>query len=334
MDKDRRLKPVLVGDFWMIGKSPDLSRVLQSPAGSTGQEPADPHQCVDHHIFQSTDGRWHLWGCIRGTAVGRILYHWEADALTDSPWQQTGEYLRVDHAAGESLEDWYGEEWIQSPYVVKADGTYFMFYGGHGTGINADGQPVPQDDRAMDCQICLMTSSDGRQWARHKNQAGQSRLFIGPGETRDPCVIRIDDQWVMYYAGYRDHKQEAPAIFARTSQDLLHWSDARVVHQDLSPAFGGGPWSAECPHVVFRQGYYYLFRTENYAQAKTHVFRSQDPFDFGVGNARAYYVGPVAAAAPEIIQDEAGREYITSNHDLVGGTQLCRLSWQNDDGNG
>jgi hypothetical protein len=80
-----------------------------------------------------------------------------------------------------------------------------------------------------------------------------------------------------------------------------------------------------------RGGYYYLFRTENYGTAKTHVFCSDDPFDFGVGSADAWYVGPIEAAAPEIIMDpETGKEYISSNHDLDGGTRLCRLAWVDD----
>jgi hypothetical protein len=56
---------------------------------------------------------WHLWACIRKTSVGRILYHWEGDSLTEGPWRCTDEIVRVDRAAGESLEDRDGEEWIQ-----------------------------------------------------------------------------------------------------------------------------------------------------------------------------------------------------------------------------
>jgi hypothetical protein len=97
------------------------------------------------------------------------------------------------------------------------------------------------------------------------------------------------------------------------------------VHQD--PRYGGGPWGTECPHVVYRAGYYYLFRTEEYSTAKTHVFRSDDPVDFGIGDASDKYVGPIAVAAPEIIVGADGSEYITSNHDLRGGTRLCSLRW-------
>jgi hypothetical protein len=38
-----------------------------------GQTDPPQHQCVDHHVFQGLDGAWYLWGCIRGTPVGRVL---------------------------------------------------------------------------------------------------------------------------------------------------------------------------------------------------------------------------------------------------------------------
>jgi beta-fructofuranosidase len=325
-------KPQLTGNFWLVGKSPALAHLLpKDEVRSTSPHPLPYHECVDHHLFQSRDGKWHVWGCIRDTAVGRILYHWEGESLVSGPWQETGEFIRADHRAGESLEDWWGEEWIQSPFVVKDRGKYHMFYGGHGTGTDAQGQPVPFQDPRMDCQICLMVSDDGRNWVRYQNENGQSRLFTGPGETRDPCVIRIGDSWVMYYTGYHAQDLSMAGIYARTSADLVHWSDWRIVHHDLSENFGSRPWNTECPHVVYRRGYYYLFRTEDYAQARTHVFRSQDPFYFGIGNALEYYIGPISVAAPEIILDENGDEYITSNHDLPGGTQLCRLTWVKDE---
>ena len=119
------------------------------------ENPLPAQECVDHHVFRSTDGAWHLWGCIRGTAVGRVLYHWEGESLSIGPWRSTGEYLRADRAAGESLQDTRGEEWLQSPFVVASGGTYHMFYGGHGTGEDAVGRPVPREDPRVACQICL-----------------------------------------------------------------------------------------------------------------------------------------------------------------------------------
>jgi hypothetical protein len=316
----RALRPVLDSPFELIGPSPELTELGSYPDGSPPH-----HECVDHHVFQASDGTWHLWGCIRRTAVGRIFYHWEAEKITDAPWCQTGEIMRIDRAAGESLDDRYGQEWIQSPFVVRDQGRYFMFYGGHGTGIDAQGRPVARDDPRIACQMCLMTSDDGRRWTRHRNAQGYSRLFVGPGETRDPCLLKVGDVWYLYCAGYHNDDRLEAGFYARTSHNLLDWSDWTLVHQDKR--FGAGGWNTECPHVVRRGGRFYLFRTADYASATTYVFRSDDPLDFGVGDASAKYVGPIAVAAPEIIVDDQGREYITSNHDLLGGTRMARLRW-------
>ena len=323
-----KLRPVLDGDFWMLGPSPalDLPRLVEPERNPDAPPGAPTYECVDHHVFQSADGVWHLWGCIRKTTVGRILYRWEGRSLTEGPWQPTGEIIRVDRAAGESLSYHDGEECIQSPFVVVVDGVYYMFYGGDGSGVNDAGVPADTHDPEMAGQMCLMTSPDGRHWTRHRNDAGQSRVFVGPMGARDPCLIHIDGLWHLYYAGFDGYADGQAGFYARTSSDLVHWSEQVLVH--LDSRFGGHRWQTECPHVVYRAGYYYLFRTVHYATSETHVFRSEDPLDFGGGDAGAKYVGPVAVAAPEIIVDGEGNEYITSNHNLAGGTMMCRLRWE------
>ena len=77
-----------------------------------------------------------------------------------------------------------------------------------------------------------------------------------------------------------------------------------------------------------KNGEYYLFRTEHYASARTHVFHSVDPFNFGVGDASTKYVGSIGVAAPEIITTGDGEELITSNHELTKGTLISKLGWK------
>ena len=355
----RKLRPALDGEWWLIGASPKLDDLLpaQSAAPLMPPDPEafgaalvehgiDPdflremqesmqrfggnrNEPVDHHIFRGADGTWHLWGCVRRTNVGRILYHWKAQSLVQTPWTETGELMRCEPGAGECIDDFAGEEWIQSPYFVSEAGVYYMFYGGHSTGQDVHGNPVSgrqMDFRMFDAegQICLMTSTDGRSWTRHRDRLGYSRVFTGPGEARDPCVIRIGDLWYLYYAGYEGNPLRNGGIYVRTSYDLVHWSAYQRVHRDEN--FGGPTWTHECPHVVYRDGYYYLFRTQDYYRAVTHVYRSTDPMDFGIGDAGDKYVGVIACAAPEIHVAE-GLEFVSSNHDPALGTQLCRLRW-------
>ena len=324
-----KLRPVLDGDFWLIGPNPaslNLPKLVEPERNPRAPADAPTHECVDHHIYQSADGAWHLWGCIRKTTAGRILYRWEGLSLTSAPWKPTGEMIRVDRGVSESLAYRDGEECIQSPYVVKTDGTYHMFNGGGGSGINEYGESVDSRDPDMAGQMCLMTSLDGRNWTRHINEDGHSRVFIGPMAVRDPCLIQIDRLWHLYYAGYHGYDNGEAGFYTRTSEDLINWSDRQLVH--LDPGFGGHRWQTECPHVVYRGGYYYLLRTVHYESSETHVFRSENPLDFGIGTAREHYVGRIAVAAPEIIVDGDGNEFITSNHNLAGGTMLCRLRWE------
>jgi len=333
----RAMRPVLDGDYWMIGDNPDLRAVLGVDDRGRVQE------VVDHHIFRGTDGFWHLWACIRGTAVGRVLYHWKAEKLTDTHWEQTGEMIRADEAAGENQMRWRDEEWLQSPYVVKENGLYYMFYGGHSTEWDTMGKAAERmgtDYTLISTvsrgQIGLMTSLDGLTWTRHLNRKGQSRLFMGPGESRDPMLLKIDGLWHLYVAGASVgyYMEPMAQIYLRTSEDLLHWSDWIPVHHDHSisqdQSWEYSVWSHECPFVAERAGYFYLFRTEDYGGQLTHVYRSEDPADFGLGHeaAKEKYVGIFPVGAPEIIVDEDGTEYISSSHNLQGGVMLAKMRWE------
>jgi len=236
--------PHLVGPSWQISNNPDLGELN----GGESQE------VVDHAIFQSIDGHWHLWACIRGTAIGRLLYHWESPSLEQSDWQERGIAMRAEARYGESIDDRDGQEWIQAPHVTVWDGLYHMFYGGH----RAEEGP---------CQICLATSSDGRDFERVLDARGYSRVFVGPGEARDPMIIRIGDLYYCYYSGHDPDARAPCKIYCRTSDDLHTWSDWVAVNWGGSG--GDGNWSAECPFVVAFDGRFYLFRTSRYQPPAT-----------------------------------------------------------------
>lgn len=293
-------RPALSGHAWHISDNPDL-----------GELAAPRQEVVDHAIFRSADGRWHLWACIRGTAVGRLLYRWEGESIEGPRWEPQGIAMRADRAAGESIDEPDGREWIQAPHVTRWGETYYMFYGGHRT-------------ETGESQICLATSPDGRAWTRHRDERGYSRVFVGPGEARDPMILRVGDLYHCYYTGHDTGRPAPCKIFVRTSTDLLHWFDYREVSWGGSG--GEGRWSAECPFVVERDGWYYLFRTSRYSPpALTHVYASRDPLDFGPGT-DVQKVATLQVAAPEVVTVD-GSYYISSVEDLQGGIQVSRLEW-------
>lgn len=294
--------PAIDGDFWRIGTFPDLGELDGGPT----------QEVVDHAIFHSPDGKWHLWACVRGTAIGRLIYRWEGESLERGPWQPMGVAMRAEARYGESLNDWFNEEWIQAPYVITAGGTYYMFYGGHNTGTGT-------------CQICLATSADGRTFQRYADARGFSRVFVGPGEARDPMVLQVGERYHCYYCGHDPGRRVPCKVFCCTSDDLINWSEPLTVAWG-GHASGMGPWSAECPFVVYYDSYYYLFRTSEYrSPARTHVYRSEDPFDFGLGH-DGKWITTLRVAAPEIVR--VGEQYyISTVEDLRSRVQLARLKW-------
>jgi hypothetical protein len=323
-----RLRPVIDSDWWLIAPKPNLDDTLPLLSHDYAELEEDAkNQPNDHHIFQATDGSWQLWACVRRSPVGRLLVNWQGDSLEQGPWQLTGRMIRADRTAGESVVDWHGEEFLQSPYIVKHNGLYHMFYGGYDTGTDSDGNPTTGYDRAQK-QTSLQTSPDGIEWTRHADSNGMSRVFVGPGAVRDQCVVKFGDTWHIYYAGHHDGDRATAATYVRTSKDLIGWSDWRIA--EMNTADNGG-FIPESPVVVERGGSYYLFRTHG-PRHGTYVFRSSDPCSFGEGDATEEspnFVCHLPTIAPEIIVDSDGREYLTRIDDLEHGyrIRMAKLSW-------
>jgi len=286
-----RLVPRIDGEWWTVAGDPDLG-----PLTDPNQQP------VDFAIWEAADGTWQLWSCIRRTKCGgktRLLHRWEGRRLTDANWKPMGIAMQADPTVGETSGG------LQAPFVFQAGGVYNMAYG--------DWE-----------NICLATSKNGKTLQRRVNDNGRTGMFgEGPGNnTRDPMVIRIADLWHCYYTAYPNRKG---AVYCRTSADLKKWSDSKIV------AFGGragtSPFSAECPFVAEKDGYYYLFRTQRYGMnAQTSVYRSKNPMDFGVENDK-YFVCTLDVAAPEIVLHE-GQYYIAALLPNLKGIQVARLLWK------
>ncbi len=288
---DEPLAPRLAGEPWTVAGDPDLGRYTDAK-----QQP------VDFAVWSAADGSWQLWSCIRGTKCGgktRLLHRWEGRRITDANWEPKGIAMEADPALGETAGG------LQAPHVVKADGAYQMFYG--------DWE-----------NICRATSADGKTFVRVPGPGGKSALFAeAPGaNTRDPMLLQVNGRWHCYTTAHPDQKG---AVYSRVSSDLVTWTDPKIVAR--GGAAGTGPYSAECPHVVFRKGYYYLFRTQRYGKnSQTLVYRSKDPRDFGVDDDRCL-IATLEIAAPEIVQQD-GQDYIAYLLPSLKGIQISRLTWE------
>ncbi len=283
--------PRIDGEPWTIAGDPDLGEI------------SDPkQQPVDFAIWRAADGTWQLWSCIRKTRCGgktRLFHRWEGKALTEPDWKPMGIAMQADPSTGETPGG------LQAPFVILHDGRYQMFYG--------DWENIRR-----------ATSADGKAF---KRDPAEPLFSEAPGgNTRDPMVLQADGLWHCYTTAHPGGKG---AVYCRVSRDLVTWTDPKIVSR--GGAAGAGPSSAECPFVVFRNGYYYLFRTQRYGRnAQTTVYRSRDPRDFGVDGDRCR-VGTLPVAAPEIISHD-GRDYIAFLLPSLKGIQVARLAWDDRSG--
>ena len=243
------------------------------------------------------------------------------------------------------------ETHIWAPYVFRlANGTFIMVY--CGGGWNRDKS-----------RISLARSDDLWRWTRVRV------LFEGGVDGRDPMVVELnppplsasssastparanasdDDgnhtaaaggpRWVIYYTGTTPDNASVNNVshvqFARTSGDLLEWSDPVTSFDGgYTGQNYGGP--TESPFVI-RRGprSFYLFSGAWYGSyVITHVFHSSDPMDFGsVVTGTANHVGTITAHAPEVIRDANGQWYISGAGWGLRGVYMAPLFFADGEG--
>jgi len=288
------LIPVIEGEWWTVAHNPELH-----------QYGAEEQETTSYGLWQAADGAWQLWGCIRNTAIGgntRLFYRWEGSHITDTDWAPKGIVMTAEPKFGDTPGG------LQAPFAARIGNGYVMVHG------NWE-------------HICLARSPDGKTFARQLNPENQAGLFhegLGNG-SRDPMIMVVDSIYHVYYTANPDGKG---AIYCRTSKDLHDWSDSRIVS---TGGRAGSDWyDAEVPVVIYHpsEKCYYLFRThssKDSEQFMTSVYRSPDPFDFGIDHDRFRITSlPVEAARIVVEGDQYYIAGVRSDHQ---GYHIARLGW-------
>lgn len=260
---------------------------------------SQPWYINDHTIVRGPDGTWHLFGITHQEPADpeneTSFAHATAPSL-HGPWTKQPFALTVDPS--------YGETHLWAPYVLKSQGVWYMFYAAGG----------PDHTQA---EISVATSRDLWHWTRYTGDP----LFRDGYDARDPFVLRVGGQWVMYYDATSAPAGGNHIVAYRTSSDLLHWSDRKIAFTDPSTGTSGG--GTESPYVVRHAGKYYLFIGPRGGYVGTDVFTSTDPFHFDI----ASKVGHIASHALEVVQDTDGSWWVTSAGWGQGGVYLAPLNW-------
>ncbi len=273
----------------------DFTRIYDPSAGQTR---GYAWYVNDHSFIRGEDGAWHLFGITQQNPFRPFeevfLTHVTAPDLM-GPWTRQPDVMHRDEALGETV--------IWAPHVIRHEGRYWMFYCG--------GDADPKRFR-----IHLAHSQDLATWTR----AAQNPLVQDGYEARDPMVLRVGDQWVMYYTANSAPEGGAHVVAAVTSRDLIHWSDKRVVFTSSRSGTGGGP--TESPFVVARGGKFLLFVCTNRRYIETAVYESDDPFAW----TEAARIATLPAHAAEVIETPEGDTFLSSCGWGMGGVYLAPLS--------
>jgi beta-xylosidase len=253
----------------------------------------------DHTFVRASEGQWHLFGITHAEPAApgdeRMFAHATAPDLL-GPWIKQPPVMKYDPSVGETH--------VWAPYVFAFDGKYWMYYCGGG----------PKHEASS---IQLATSTDLSNWER----SAANPMLTDGFDARDPMVLKVGDQWILYYCANSAPEGGNHTVKAVTSKDLVHWSNPQEVFRDPLVGRGGGP--TESPFVVERNGKYYLFVCTNYHYNQTAVHVSDSPFHWDY----APPVGLFPAHAAEVAQNTDGKWYISRAGWGQGGVYLAELTW-------
>jgi len=261
--------------------------------------------CVnDHTLVQGPDSTWHMFGITHPKPLswekdpGRQLAHATATTLQQSQWDPQPFAVRRD------LEK-YREFVFWAPHVIRHDHLYYLFV--------CVGDPGDHSRY----KIHLLTSPDLKDWARSPDNP----MVIDGFDARDPFVMRVGAEWVLYYTANSTPECGNHQVVAVTSKDLVHWGDRRVVFTHPRAGSFGGP--TESPFVVRRGSNYYLFVCDN---EWTDIYVSHDPFhwEYAQKNTR------IRSHASEIVRDVDGKWFITHAGWTSGPLKMAELRWHDD----
>ncbi|MBN2018864.1 MAG: family 43 glycosylhydrolase [Sedimentisphaerales bacterium] len=260
----------------------------------------------DHCFIRGKDGIWHMFGILgiepHAPITGRVFAHATAKSFTQIPWVKGPDALKVDSGLKETH--------LWAPHIIYHNGIFYMYYCAGGK------------DRTK-YKIHLATSKDLERWHRHP----ENPMVVDGFDARDPFILRVGNEWVMYYTATSTPSGGEHIVAYQTSQDLIHWHNRRIAFRDTTKGTGGGP--TESPVVVRRGEYYYLFIGPRGGYIGTDIFRSRNPFKWEIADK----VGHIMSHAAEVIRDVDGKWYVSHCGFGQGGVYLSNLYWndsQND----
>lgn len=153
-------------------------------------------------------------------------------------WEEYGELLRPEDGDG------WERGGLYKSWLLQGDGKYWLFYNAKNT---ETGSWVEQTGAAVSDDLLHWTRIPGPLLVNGPKGSFDDRF------ASDPCVLRIDDLWVMFYFGLCSdgHARELFAV----SDDLVNWTKGDEVLINIGPKDSIDSTHAHKPAVIYRGGH-------------------------------------------------------------------------------
>jgi arabinan endo-1,5-alpha-L-arabinosidase len=295
-----------------------------SPPCTPGDAAANSryHYVNDHtFVYDTAKNQWQLFGIYHNEPADpgdeTTFVHAYSSTGLAGPYHGDAKTPTV---LGPTETGGYADSHLWAPDVIKANGVYRMFYSGGNAG--------PGGLANYEIDEATSTDPDLGVWT----PLPSGPLFKDGYAARDPDVLRVGDHWVMYYEATTTPGGGNDVVAARTSTDLVHWSDRQIVYTDQATSDDANYSTTESPTVLARDGWYYLFIGPRPlgSYIGTDVFASKDPLHFDVND----QVGHIQAHAAEVVEDQHGAWWISSAGWEQCGVYLAPLTFHDAPHNG
>ena len=149
-------------------------------------------------------------------------------------------------------ESWSWESGgLYKSWLMEDGGSYYLFY-------NAKNKREKSTPWIEETGVAI--STDLETWHRHSDNPLLTVGLQGEFDDKfasDPCVLRHDGSWVMFYHGNctDGHARDGVAF----SEDLIHWKKGNSVLIDVGPAGTIDSKYAHKPGIITRDGTLYHF---------------------------------------------------------------------------
>jgi len=262
-----------------------------------------PWYINDHCLVKGPDRKYHLFGIthekemVPPAWLEREFAHASSAGLFQVPWQK--------HPTVVKFDEKLGEDHVWAPHVIEKDGSYYMFYAGGGGSENS--------------MINLAVSKDLFHWER----PAVNPLFRDFFDARDPMVLKVGDEYLMYYCKTFSKKDFRSTVALRRSRDLIHWSQPEfaLVLSESPRLINSG--HTESPFVFSDRGKFYLAVCSPYYHYRlTRVFVSDNPCRFDEKDEVTSFIAH-CAEFPEF----DGRHYISHAGWFYEGVYLAPVSF-------